>query len=310
VNAVRVTVPATGRLRLTLSNAAAPGAEFVGLVLPGGRWYPLKNARNYYGTLYFEDHRPIANAFGRLRGAGGDGALVSHAGDRVTVIAGGAAMTVWKSVAQTASTTVDAAAVSLPPAAVPYSDYHVQFDAVAGTWLHGEVLGAGGRPEFDAQLIGPHGRLFDNALWWRVPTTGQYTMVVPTDSTAQVRIRKIRVLDPVVPVDGTAVTFTATRPGEWVMAPMNLGETGLYRLSAPSSSTTGDWQAIATGQGTLHCGGANGCGDWSYGLVSQEQATSLDTFGTQSGLGNPWLVMFEPDPGTTGTVSLSVQPAS
>ena len=77
------------------------------------------------------------------------------------------------------------------------------------------------------RLIGPTGRQF-GANYVHVPTTGRYTLVLSGDeATADVGgtdPHHPQLLDTVVPVDGTPVTFSTTQPGEWVLAPMLVGD--------------------------------------------------------------------------------------
>jgi hypothetical protein len=302
IDAVRVRVPAHGRLQVTTpvySNHS--WGHIDSLVLPDGSHHSVNG-----WTLWLEDAHPIATEFGRLHDGARGGPLVAHAGQSVTLLASGRPK-VFASIAQPVSVTVDGPPTALPPGDVPYRQYQVEFDAVAGTWLHNEVTGVVRRPQKTWTLLSPHGkRLRTN--WWQVPKTGHYRLMLPMPSsgTGQVRIRTIRI-EAATPVDGTHLTLSTSEPGQWVLAPMTLAEGVGYQLHSHSATTTGDWRAFATMQRVLTCPhDPTGCGDHSYGWVSSTTPTSEVFGGYQPEL--PWMVLLAPDPGVSVSVDVSVSP--
>jgi hypothetical protein len=308
IDAVRVTVPAAGRLQV--SDGDATGDSFAGMLLPNGDWYRF-GGFVHTGTYYFQHDRAIASTWGRLRGAGGGGALVTHAGDRVLLISTGP-VRVWKSMSLVVPVVLDGPTTALTAGAVPYRELLVEFDAPAGAWVHAELVEPNTSlylPEF---LFGPNGHRFSYGDYWHIPRTAQYLMSVQTDAsgtTGEVRMRTIRQVVQPVPTDGTPFALTATEPGEWVMmTPMTLTKDSLYHLAVTSAAATGAWSAVATGQTELHCPRlSNGCGELSWGYVSDTDVESYE-FGLPSGLPNPWMVMLRPERGATATVGLKVFP--
>jgi hypothetical protein len=309
VDAVRVTVPAAGRVQV--AGGDGKGGGFAGMLLPNGDWYRL-GGFVHTGTYYFEHDRAIASTWRRLSGAGGDGALVTHAGDRVVLIPTGP-VTAWKSVSLEVPVVVDGPTTALTAGAVPYRELLVEFYAPAGTWVHAELVAPNNWLHSPVFLFGPNGYRFSNGDYWRIPRTGTYRMSVQTDASGkigEVRMRTIRQVVQPVPTDGTPFALAATDPGEWVMAtPMTLTK-GFYHLAVTSATTTGEWSGIATGQTELHCPLlANGCGDWSSGYIADDDKESSE-FGLASGLPNPWMVMLRPERGVTVTVVLKVFPVA
>jgi hypothetical protein len=194
-----------------------------------------------------------------------------HAGDLVTLLVSGP-LEMFASVAQPVAATVDGVAVQLAPSEVPFREYQVEFDGVAGAWVHAEVIGPAGDLFQGPRLLGPQGRIFVRSDYWHIPTTGRYRLMVPT-------------------------------------APMTLDDGVLYRLSSHAATATGGWQAIASLQAELHCPRRSlGCGDLTYGSVSPSQHTSVLTFGGYQAMA-PWMVMLQPAPGVSASVELSVAPA-
>jgi hypothetical protein len=310
VDAVRVEVPESGRLKLFGTDPRPGyGPAFAGMVLPDGTWHPTS-----YNTYYFENGRKVSNftgpLTGPLAGAGGNGSPKTMGGDKVIVVVD-LPLTVWQSTAIPVSTTVDGPTLTLPASKVPYREYQVEFDAPAGLWLHPEVIWpVTGVPGFGGAL-GSKG----SGSYWHITSAGHVRLNLFTFGTTeltQLRIRTIRQLTTPMPVDGSHLTLTSEDPGEWVMVPMTLSNTGsFYRMNAHSFTATGPWNALATGQTVLHCGprSGNGCGDGSTGQVSPEYVTSAP-FGLPSGLPNPWMVLLRPDPGVTASVEISVSPST
>lgn len=299
LDAVGFVVPDAGALRL--GGDFFLGAGWEGMVLPDGHWYPLRGE----GVLYVEDGRRIHDGVEVLRGRGIGGTLLTaHAGTRFVLVAHGD-QTVYQTMADTYETTVDAPALSLSPGSVPHQDHDVEFNALAGTWLHAEVL----RPRDDLDttphLIGPDGRLLGVGPAFQVPLTGRYRLVVPP--TAQVRIRTIQVLPDPMPLDGTPVSLTLGSPGEWVLANATFPPGTSYQLEAVSDTTSGRWFAEARSLEVVHCGGALGCGDGLYAAVDAAHRVSSPVYGYGT---EPWrfVVMLRTEPGTTGSVDLALRP--
>jgi hypothetical protein len=275
--------------------------------LPDGRWYPLGNRGDK--TLFFEDNLPVAGLSGRLRGAGGHGALVVHAGDRVTLLTRGE-LTAYTPVSAPAAVTVGGPATTLAGDEQAYRLYQVEFEAVAGSWIHTQWLAGQLDPSLDygPRLIGPRGHLFVRSSFWQIPRTGRYRLLVPmapATGALSLRIRTIRVLANAMPANGTQVTLSTPVPGEWMLAPMTLENLG-YRLSSHAATANGPWEAVVTPlRDDLRCPGmAMGCGEFSYAAVSAAQTVS-DAFG---GYGPEWIMLLRTGPGVTASVELSVAP--
>lgn len=304
VDAFRVRVPDTGRLQVKAVHRPGFGRDVVATVQRDGDWYTF----GLGGTLFFEDGRPIAGPFGLVRAAGGSGALVARAGDKITFFAHGR-QRAFVSVAQPVPIVVDAPATPINPSAVPYREYQLEFDGVAGDWVQAEVVGPlATDADYRPMLVGPGGHIYQNWRYGRLPATGRYRLMVPsvpTTESTQVRIRSIRVLDSPIPVDGTHVTSATSEPGQFVVAPMTLGS-ALYRLHAHASTASGDWTVVAFVNRDLKCPRSSlGCGDYSQGSVDPLRDQSEEFGGGTSGI-----VMLFPDPGVSASVELSISPTS
>ena len=198
LDAFRVRVPAVvgcrRRLGSTYPDGTYPG--ITGMVLPNGAWYAFNAPDQRRSSLLrgWSGHRleVRAPAWRRRWWRPGDpGGGPGHPREPWPADA-------FASVAQPVPVAVDAAATILGPSAVPYRQYQVEFEATAGQWVHAEVRRP--RDTFDPPvLLGLDGHQFRGADYWRIPVTGRYRLMVPSEPTTQstqVRIRTIRQVAP------------------------------------------------------------------------------------------------------------------
>lgn len=113
-----------------------------------------------------------------------------------------------------------------------------------------------GRTLRDLALVGPDGRTVvglnqassDHTVpdLWPVSAPGRYRLLVRSDRThptGTVELRTVRTIDTLVPADGSALTVTAARPGERVLA---LGDvpSGFHDVRVTATGA-GDWRVDA-----------------------------------------------------------------
>ena len=151
------------------------------------------------------------------------------------------------------SAQVDGATIALPRMGTASTTQEVAFTGTAGQWVYAELLDAAGRiatdTSRDIRVLRPDGtEVVDVALNgcnavdvnrgctlrgpWLLPATGSYTMTITADAPALEQPTTLRVRAAVVApdlvLDGPAVTYAATSPGQWVI--------GRYEWAAPSGS--------------------------------------------------------------------------
>jgi hypothetical protein len=317
VQAAAVRVPATGRVQVTPYDAEHAFA-WPDLVLPDGRRHRRGSPHFTAADLDLEAGIPLSAQDGPLPGLNGEPLV---AGDRLLVLAW-QGMTIRASTPVVQAVALDGEAVQAGNGGVPYRETQLDFDGQAGQWVRLEEVGDLGLANTSYRyhlLIDPSGRVLTRSDWhyqpyWQLPVTGHYRLMVETGEKpahATVRVRTVRQLAASMPTDGSPLTFTATEPGEWVLATFGMPEGLGYRLHKASSNVTGDWAAFTEPTDRFLCDwdGPLGCGDYSYGEVGPGVADSVPFSGYHP---DTWVVVLAMAPGQTGdaTLSLVLQSAS
>jgi hypothetical protein len=297
-----------------------PRESFTSLIVAGRR-YRLADWPEYYGAtggkryLFLEaEHRietadfrttqnPAARTSSRAARATPLTMPVLHAGERVLALTAdppGAepvrGVRVWASTAKAVPVVVDGDSVVLTAGELPYREFQLDYQGIAGTWLHLEMVGFLGG-------VAPTGA-------WYVPVTGPARVLVRTGAdvaTSTVRLRTVRQLPDPLPVDGTPVTFEALEPGQWVIGGTAGGNAGYLGLQASASTLADGWQGLARWPSyptEPSDPGCNGCGEFTSGQVDAQHPVS-EPFGGTSG---PWLVVLSVPPDQVGRVDLSLRP--
>lgn len=217
----------------------------------------------------------------------------------------------------TAATAVlEGAPVTVPDNGVPGRERELSFTAAAPSFVYPEQPLPSSRGGH-AELIGPDGRVVHDWNYntgWLLPADGTYRLyVTPEDDRADqpvtVRLRSATRL-PALTYGAPPTRFTAPSPGRWAIAEIvfPLGPFR-HRFTASAPATTGSWDAVIAPTRSAYCSadphGPLGCGDYSVGTV-RPGALTVAPYTTFSGLSH--LVVFRPDPATTGSVDLFVGP--
>ncbi len=109
--------------------------------------------------------------------------------------------------------------------------------------------------------------------YWQLPETGDTGSLVVSGQaavTATVRVRAMRQVGAHCRPTAPRLTFTATSPGEWMLATVDLAPTVEVRLHLVSTDSAAPWEAFAEWTHRFLCDytGPLGCGDYAYGWVS------------------------------------------
>jgi hypothetical protein len=139
------------------------------------------------------------------------------------------------------SAQVDGATIALPRMGTASTTQEVVFTGAADQWVYAELLDPTGAKPTDThreiRVFGPDGREVEKVVshcrvgpadrWcdrtgpWLLPLTGEYTMRLSAENpdlekAATLRVRAA-VVAPDLAVDGPAITYRATSPGQWVV---------------------------------------------------------------------------------------------
>ena len=314
VQAAAVRVPATGRLQITPYDADS-SFKWPDLVLPDGRRHRRGSWHFTAIDLALEAGNPVSQQDGPLPGLE---ATPLVAGERLLVLAW-ATMTIRASTPVVRPVVLDGEAVPAGNGGVPFRETQLEFEGEAGQWVYLEQDGELVPPDsFDRYhlLLDPRGRVLTRSQrpqvpYWQLPETGAYRMVLESGrraAAASVRVRTVAGVG-ALPTDGTAVTFTATSPGQWRFATLVLPPDTAYRLHVVSADMTVPWRGFAETTHRFLCDidGPLGCGDFDYVWV-EDQVT--DSTWVLSGYvkPGPWVVVVAPPRGGTGSVTLSLTP--
>lgn len=183
----------------------------------------------------------------------------------------GAQLNISRAVKQVAQ--VDGPRLSLTNQGAPARKHLITFSGQAGQWIYPELTGADGRtvPAGSKAVFvnGPDLAYITNAILtrcpgeatvtecnqlvegpWQLPAAGTYrmTVTVPGSTGADtfgLRLRAAAVADALT-VDGPAVTYTASSPGQWVIGaiPDSATHTTIATISSVSAALT-DWRVTA-----------------------------------------------------------------
>ena len=228
---------------------------------------------------------------------------------------------------------VDGASVSLPNLGAPGRKHLVSFTGQAGQWIYPELTGTDGAlvPAGlrKISLLGPDlahlgrwlmtpcpGEATSNrcvqlaAGPWQLPATGTYRIAASVARSTgadafDLRVRAAVVAD-ALSVDGPAVTYTATSPGQWVIGalPDDATYTTLASVGNVSASLT-DWRVTAVTGFPNTCGprSGNGCPDYYYTALTPAVPTHILTSDFNAG---PQLALLAVPPGVQGSLDLSL----
>ena len=166
--------------------------------------------------------------------------MLRERGRHWVVLGPGSSLTTTLTVRRTAQ--VDGATIALPRTGTSETTQEVAFAGTTGQWVYAELLdaaGAGpGDTPRDIRVFGPDGREVEKIVlhcawgWpgppcnrtgpWLLPSTGTYRMALvsatpATEQAVTLRLRAAAVA-PQLTVDGPAVTYAATSPGQWVIS--------------------------------------------------------------------------------------------
>lgn len=228
---------------------------------------------------------------------------------------------------------VDGTAVTLPGLGAPGRKHLVSFTGQAGQWIYPELVGADGRavaaPLRATSLLGPD--LAGISSWlmtpcpgeptstdcvqlaagpWQLPATGTYRMTVSVARSTgadsfDLRVRAATVTGALT-VDGPAVTYAATSPGQWVVGalPDDATSATVATVGNVSSSLT-DWRVTAVTGFPNVCGprSGNGCPDYYYTELTPADPTQGLSSDYNVG---PRLALLAVPPGVQGSLDLSL----
>ena len=201
------------------------------------------------------------------------------------------------------ATSLDAAATTLDDRGIARREHVVTFTGTTGQWVYPELVGATGDGiapgRATVELLGPDGATVGSYVRttcggtpttvacsygtsgpWRLPASGAYRFSIAVrrdtpEATVALRVRAAAVAQPLA-LDGPAVTFTSTTPGQWVVASYTEGlrwDGGWVTAGNASTSLT-DWRVtLAAGYPNV-CpprDTSNGCPDyWSTAITPTE----------------------------------------
>ncbi|MBL0746754.1 hypothetical protein [Nocardioides baculatus] len=172
--------------------------------------------------------------------------------------------------AQRHTAVLDGSAVALVNAGVAAREHVVSFTARAGQWVYPELLDASGRLVTDGgartQVLRADGSVVRTHTMtpcpgkpaaepcsylvsgpWLVPAADTYEMVVAAGSgasdTFSLRVRSAATA-PALTLDGPAVTYTSTTPGQWVVGTYTEGIVGGTAVAhaGQASASLSDWR--------------------------------------------------------------------
>ena len=207
----------------------------------------------------------------------------------------------------------------------------ITFTGKAGQWIYAELTEADGKTvplgRKRVGLSGPdlgfiHNRILATCPGeetttdcdyigygaWQLPADGTYQMsayvAVSTGSAAfGLRVRAAVVADALT-VDGPAVTYAATSPGQWVIGtiPESATYTTIATASNASASLT-DWRVTAVTGFPNTCGskGGNGCADYYYADLTPADLTQPLSHDYNAG---PRLALLSVPPNVQGSLDL------
>ncbi len=174
---------------------------------------------------------------------------------------------------------VDGQRIPVPAMGTGDTTHEVAFTARAGQWVYAELLDAAGDVAADTtrdiRVFGADGREVQDALLhdcsqmnandgctvrgpWLVGATGDHTMTISADRPATEQDTTLRVraavVAPDLTINGPAVTYSATSPGQWVVGrypetpfvvqPDGIGS-GAYLGAGNISASLGAWYVTA-----------------------------------------------------------------
>jgi hypothetical protein len=314
VQAVSVTVPEDGRVGV--STLDAPWTA----ILLGHATYSRRDcwadtACEEPDTTFLEAGRPLSGWKGPYAVGSKRATYVPAAGERVIFLLRNRARVVARySVLHPVSLNGDVVDLG---GARRFQEVGLELGLAAGQWFRIEQL-AGADPVY-ADLVLPDGSQ-EPGPWspgfnyWRAPVTGTYRILVrnwPYDVDATVRVRSMRAVATLLPLDGTAVEFAITTPGEWVVAPVaGTNSTQVMQLAASASPAVTGWFADVEILDRYYCDmyGPLGCGDFTSDHVDAARP------GPGPGYWGVWLnepsaVVVGLEPDATGTVTARLTPA-
>lgn len=223
---------------------------------------------------------------------------------------------------------LDGPAVALANEGVPFREHDVTFTARAGQWVYPELLDSAGALVTDGRarvdVLGAAGHLatscpgkattlpcsFAVSGPWQVPADGTYRMVVAVagstaDATFSLRVRAAAQA-PALTLDGPAVTYTSTTPGQWIVGPYteHLSGTGAVVTAGNASADLTDWRMSLASGFPNDCGPrdtSNGCPDyWSVTLTPDKPRL----LAPHDGNNGPSMAVLTVPPGVKGSLEV------
>lgn len=237
---------------------------------------------------------------------------------------------------------VDGDAIELPRTGTASTTQEITFTGSADQWVYVELLDAAGNEAADTgrdvRVNGPDGRQVDKVVLhrcparrvathcttngpWLLPSAGTYRMTLVPDSPAAeasitLRLRAALVA-PQLSVDGPAVTYTATTPGQWVVGrypvtpavpASSSRHTEVWAHTSNASASLGAWTYTMAPRfpWSLSCTerDGNGCDDYSRVQLGPG-SPSIETLPDGGPAADSWAVLVVP-PGGTGSVDVAL----
>jgi hypothetical protein len=223
---------------------------------------------------------------------------------------------------------LDGPAVMLANQGVPFREHDVTFTARAGQWVYPELLDSTGAlvPEGRAVvgvLGGPRpvmtscpGRPTTQPCSylvpgpWQVPADGTYRMSAAVmgsaaDATFTLRVRAAAEA-PALTLDGPAVTYTSTTPGQWVVGPYTerLPGNGPVVAASNASADLTDWRMSLASGFPNTCGPrdtSNGCPDYWHVTLTPDAPRKLAPMDGNAG---PSMAVLAVPPGVKGSLEV------
>ena len=296
--AVEVVVPQQGRIAV---DGGAKGLWDDDLYLDGLRM-PLRGFGEDSEPLgvspwFVESGRPMTDTYERRIVTAEDAhsmegvPVTPEAGQHLLLVPRGATR-VQVTTASRRRVSIDGPAITLKAGDQPRRERSLEFDGVAGQYVHLESVGS--LALTDGSVLGPDGSYLPvpdvtsylgGDAFWHLPATGRYRLLVtvddseqdfPADATTQVRLRTIRQLSQPLAADGTLNRLATASPGEWVLGTVELGAPS--RVTATPAAADSPW-SVYLQPAPLHCprfylGASMGfCGDMSIVASSGDSTT-------------------------------------
>ncbi len=266
------------------------------------------------------------------------GSVLREAGRHWVVLDPKSSLTTTLTVRRSAQ--VDGATIALPRMGTARTTHEVAFTANAGQWVYAELLDATGQVATDTtraiRVIGPDGNeVLSVALNschavnanrgctvrgpWLLPTTGRFVMTISADTPVAEQATTLRIraaaVAPDLAIDGPAVTYAATSPGQWVIGRYawshttyvgGVGRTGTYLAASHVAPSLGSWVVTALPHlpWSYDCGYDKAC-DYNRTELTPTAPGNVTPASVWDDEHQPWAVLVVP-PGAQGSMELTL----